>query len=721
MSENIDINIGVIKEEVSINAANNLIQVNINSAPISIINPQNYDLSQFTNTSPNPFVQQSALGNYVPTSRTLTINGTTQDLSANRTFTIPTNLTIGTTPISSGTIGRVLFEGTGNVLQQSANLTYSSASNLATIAGINLTTNVSGSFIVVNEEISIQSTSLTRRIDLLQSSNVRLRVAGTTGNVLINTTTDAGYKLDVNGTARVQGQLTTTGNVVLLNNGIYKFGPQAGLYATIDNGLTSNSGAGSLFLGYYSAGDTAYGGTTVTLGRLSNVSLSAASGLQEMVRVTGNFAPTSGTALFNALQLTNTINQTGGANGITRGLFVNPTLTSAADFRAIETTAGNVLFGSNFFWDNTNGRLGIGTNVIDAKLQIAEIGSGNMFVAIQKSDTTTGNSVNLDFIVAPSYVPSVTNYGGRLRYTRSGSNGVGNWDIMSSDSTGAPISRFRIFNSGNILIQNGGTFTDAGFRLDVNGSARFGATTVRAPGALSTDIAFRVRNSTDTRDFLVVNGAGDVFNNGAQGVTTNTMYGENAGRNASGVQNVLIGLEAGRNLTTGGLNVFIGHNAGTNNTIGNQNVYVGRSAGLNSTTATNNTFIGVNAGFNNTTGGNNMFLGTNAGLSNTTGISNTAIGFDAGRFIADGVGLNQMGSNSMFIGYDTRAQANNQTNQIVIGHTAIGAGSNTVTLGNTSIIKTILRGTLNAANLPTSATGLVAGDIWNDAGTLKIV
>jgi hypothetical protein len=32
------------------------------------------------------------------------------------------------------------------------------------------------------------------------------------GNVLINTTTDAGYKLDVNGTARVQGALTATGN-----------------------------------------------------------------------------------------------------------------------------------------------------------------------------------------------------------------------------------------------------------------------------------------------------------------------------------------------------------------------------------------------------------------------------------------------------------------------------------------------------------------------------
>jgi hypothetical protein len=33
---------------------------------------------------------------------------------------------------------------------------------------------------------------------------------GSTGNLAINTTTDAGFKLDVNGTARVSGQITTT-------------------------------------------------------------------------------------------------------------------------------------------------------------------------------------------------------------------------------------------------------------------------------------------------------------------------------------------------------------------------------------------------------------------------------------------------------------------------------------------------------------------------------
>jgi len=281
----------------------------------------------------------------------------------------PSGLTVGTTPISSGTNGRVLFQGTGNVLQQSGNLFWDETNGRLGIGTSSPTRSidttgiirVGGTFIygdTNNQYLQLSNAQGTylgynsSNVTIVASS-VRLLANGVevlrafqTGNVLIGTTTDAGFRLDVNGTARVQGAFTATGNVVLLNNGIYKFGPQAGLYATIDNGLTSNSGAGSLFLGYYSAGDTAYGGTTVTLGRLSNVSLSAASGLQEMVRVTGNFAPTSGTALFNALQLTNTINQTGGANGITRGLFVNPTLTAAADFRAIETARGNVVFGN---------------------------------------------------------------------------------------------------------------------------------------------------------------------------------------------------------------------------------------------------------------------------------------------------------------------------------------------------------------------------------------
>jgi hypothetical protein len=52
---------------------------------------------------------------------------------------------------------------------------------------------------------------------IFTNNTENLRVAST-GNVLINTTTDAGFKLDVNGTARVSGNLTLTGGSLLMNN-----------------------------------------------------------------------------------------------------------------------------------------------------------------------------------------------------------------------------------------------------------------------------------------------------------------------------------------------------------------------------------------------------------------------------------------------------------------------------------------------------------------------
>jgi hypothetical protein len=229
-------------------------------------------------------------------------------------------------------------------------------------------------------------------------------------------------------------------------------------------------------------------------------------------------------------------------------------------------------------------------------------------------------------------------------------------------------------------------------RLGVGTSTPTARLHVQASGALSTDIAFRVRNSAGALDIIRAQGDGSVF----------------------------IGLGAG-NVNTGGSNTAQGSLALFNNTTGGSNTANGESALRNNTTGASNTANGVQSLFNNTTGGSNTANGVQSLSNNTTGNSNTANGREAGRFIADGTTANIISNNSVFLGAFTKALANNQTNQIVIGHNAIGAGSNTVTLGNTSIVKTILRGTLNAANLPTSATGLVAGDFWNDAGTLKIV
>lgn len=78
---------------------------------------------------------------------------------------------------------------------------------------------------------------------------------------------------------------------------------------------------------------------------------------------TGGFQPTSGNATFTFQTINGVINQTGGANGITRGLHVAPTLTSAADWRSIEWTnnTGFGLYGSGTADNYLNGNLGIKT------------------------------------------------------------------------------------------------------------------------------------------------------------------------------------------------------------------------------------------------------------------------------------------------------------------------------------------------------------------------
>jgi hypothetical protein len=94
---------------------------------------------------------------------------------------------------------------------------------------------------------------------------------------------------------------------------------------------------------------------------------------------------------------------------------------------------------------------------------------------------------------------------------------------------------------------------------------------------------------------------------------------------------------------------------------------------------------------NNTTSNSNTASGYAALRDNTTGNNNTASGYEAGRSIANG-NSNQTGNNSVFLGYDTRANADGEANQIVIGYEAVGLGSNTVVLGNSSINTTALRG-----------------------------
>ena len=198
----------------------------------------------------------------------------------------------------------------------------------------------------------------------------------------------------------------------------------------------------------------------------------------------------------------------------------------------------------------------------------------------------------------------------------------------------------------------------------------------------------------------------------------NSVYlGGSAGTNDAGTnnnRNVGIGAEALNLNTTGVSNIAIGYQSLRLNTNGAQNASVGTFSLWSNVGGISNTAIGYQSLFFNTTGNNNVASGYRSLRSNTSASSNVAIGYEA---LID----TTTGANNVFVGAESGPLNINQSNQIVIGYQATGNGSNTVTIGDTNIVATFLRGTLNLANLPTSPTGLSAGDVWRSANDLKIV
>jgi len=111
--------------------------------------------------------------------------------------------------------------------------------------------------------------------------------------------------------------------------------PAATIYPTAFGSVYNINGRGIAMS--FVASDTAYEPLTLTHGNFTTT----ADGYI-IVNTIGTFNPTSGTATYTGNRIGSTINQTGGANGITRGLYVNPTLTAAADWRGVEITTSTV-------------------------------------------------------------------------------------------------------------------------------------------------------------------------------------------------------------------------------------------------------------------------------------------------------------------------------------------------------------------------------------------
>jgi hypothetical protein len=274
-------------------------------------------------------------------------------------------------------------------------------------------------------------------------------------------------------------------------------------------------------------------------------------------------------------------------------------------------------------------------------------------------------------------------------------------------------------NGGEILIN---TTSDAGnYKLQVNGDSYVaGSLAINTSGQTRTITTFYGAGSIGNNIFIGGGGLSSGTGGGASSLgSNNTALGVNALlSNTTGNQNTAIGVSALSLNTTGYNNSAIGQGALLSNTTGSFNSAIGVAALFSNTTGDANSAIGLNAIFSNTTGYENTAMGVGALQNNTTGYYNSAFGRNAGRYVTAGTN-NTTSNNSVYLGYDTRASADGNTNEIVIGSGARGDGSNTIRLGNTSITAVATSGVITGASfIPTSSTVPTNGLYLPAANTL---
>jgi hypothetical protein len=182
------------------------------------------------------------------------------------------------------------------------------------------------------------------------------------------------------------------------------------------------------------------------------------------------------------------------------------------------------------------------------------------------------------------------------------------------------------------------------------------------------------------------------------------------------------GQSPGQDLTTGQRNVFVGAGAGGSLQNGVTSVAIGNQSLLSCVSSSNNTAVGSQSLLL-CTGASNVALGSEAGRNIGSNFTNTFIGNSAGAYAgaSPSLLLNTNCNHCVYLGASSRTiSSGGATNEIVIGYNATGNGSNSVTLGDTTVTNTYLRGDINLVEGGDLVLGTTTGTKIGTAASQKL-
>ena len=340
------------------------------------------------------------------------------------------------------------------------------------------------SFII---QAKANSTSTSEGVNLYWTANTWLKfVLGSSvvanfsnvGNLLVGTSTDAGFKLDVNGTGRFSGNLTVSGSA---SNSLLVRGSGA---TSSTNALLVQNSSGTQGIAVRDDGWLITGviqNTSDTFRNSSNQPSLSIGGRMSMVSNTGidfqwqnfvqgqfNFTATANTnssiaspkqsfvlshtfndgaasslSTFRSMTISDSINMTTYPLTTYTGLYISPAVSSSTTtVRAIETTTGSVIF--------NGGNVGIGTSTPNFRLDVS--GSSEFVGNVQITGSTfisasAGTGSALTVYKSGSTVISIQGSQGELFSITDSLSG----SLMSvNDVSGLPI--LEVFSNDTVVM-----------------------------------------------------------------------------------------------------------------------------------------------------------------------------------------------------------------------------------------------------------------------------